>query len=728
MKLIAKVISMLVLVIFILGIGIQCYAEGQQDLRKLRSTLKKQEKQVVKEEPVSSSKSVSPMPYIDSKDNAKIEGLYKKAEDLFQQGKLEDAKACLEKIIGLNPLHMPARNFLKRVVDRQTELLYKDNTIANRGKMLNIDRMWFPPNKESKIRIFSKARKPVKTKRQAQMEKKVKQIIPEINFTDAHIRDILKYLSDISGINIIIDEDLFPKEILEKMPEKIEVGRVKKEGSSSKVIKTSQPILPISDRITISLTNIPLIDALKYILSAKGLAYRIDEYAVVVSTPERIAKVKMETRYYHLSTGTGAFTKFVKKTENNGGQFTVKQENTSGVSKKLKIKERITIKDVLEESGVPFPEGSKVFLDKRTGTLIVRNTPDNLVLVEKVLSILDIIPIQVQIEARFIEVKQSVAQELGLEWMIKGAGWRFGNRRQLRLDSSTADSSYGQYPSSANWTGKEGFTHGLRYLTDTNSITGKTRNLDGSISNALTEAGEAVITKHRLTNPTAESVSSNPAGNILSISGMLTDPQFRMILHALNQTGNANLLSAPRVTTLNNQQAQIHIAKEIIYPTEFELTPATTNDYGTVVTQPVVTPSAWDTRDVGITLDVIPSVGADGKTITLSLHPEVSSLQGWDNYGIAKSEGQWSEIPILQPRFSKEAVDTNVVIYNNETVVLGGLIREKLISTNDKIPLLGDIPLIGRLFRNKTKQTEKTNLIIFVTANLLTPSGEHVKK
>lgn len=682
---------------------------AEENLEELRSSLLQQEKQAaVQKEPVvtetvkpaateksnkgyiSISSSASKKEEETKEPGQKVsytDQLYKEAVVLFEEGKFEEAKAKLEQVISLNTLHVPAMRLEKRITDTQIELTYKDNVITAKEKMIDVDKAYLLPEKKEGAEEKEEEKKAERTLQQKMMDEKASQIIPEINFIDAHIRDVLKYLSDMSGINIVIDEDIFPKiSMPESIPGKIELRET---GEAETVFLDEREKGIISDRITISLINIPLIEALKYILSAKGLKYRVDEYAIVVSTPERLASVEMETRYYNLSAGVGVFTEFAKKVQEE------KEKEEGGIARGLKTESKITIKDVLEQSGVPFPPGSKVFLDQRTGTLIVHNSPQNLVLVDEVLRILDITPFQVEIEAKFVELTQDTAQELGLEWIMTSSDFRFGSDKRFRWDNDTTDPVMGQYPDPLNEMGREGVTHGLRYLEEP----------------FLTDDPYKV----------------QPEGNILSISGILTQPEFRLIVHALDQSGFSNVLSAPKVTTLNNQQAQIQVVKEIIYPTEFELTPATTNDTGSVVTQPVVTPSSWTTRDIGILLNVTPSVGADKKTINLNLKPEVSKLERWIDYGIVAGS-TWNDIPILQPIFLTKNVETNVVINNSETVVLGGLIREETTSSEDKIPLLGDIPFVGRLFRSNTEKSQKTNLLIFVTANLLTPAGERIQK
>lgn len=612
---------------------------------------------------------------------AEAKSLYKEGVTLFKSGRLEEAKEKFQSVLDVDPLYEPARSKMRLLLDTEARMLRREKIDVDRERVLEVEKKWAPPEEKSGLKEEGIEVVRFKSGREKITEDKARQIIPEINFTDAHLKDVLQYLSRLSGVNIILDEDIFIQQ---------------KSGAQGVFIKSSEEEMT-SDRVTISLKNIPLIEALKYILAAKGLKYRIDEYAIIVSTAQRLNEVEMETRYYHLVSGIGSFTEYIESEEGEEEFFTGEEETAKET--------RLTIKDVLAQSGVPFPPGSKIFLDQRTGTLIIRNTPSNLKIIEDVLRILDVTPYQIEIEARFVQLKDNTAKELGLEWMITSGDFRFGHGRNMRWDSKTTDPVYGRYPDPKDLTGNQGVTRGLRYLSDS---------------------------------------AGNPLGNILSLSGILTAPQFKMILHALNQSGDAKLVSAPKVTTLNNQRAQIEMVEEFIYPGEYELTPptilsityTTTDNTGKVVstsldnkviTPGIAVPTSFETRDLGVILNVTPSVGADRKTITLTLIPEISEFIDWIDYGIKEGIG-WNAIPIKKPIFQTRNVTTSVVVNDGETVVLGGLIKEEVKTSEDKIPLLGDIPFLGVLFRTKTEIKDTTNLVVFVTARLLTPSGAVMKE
>jgi general secretion pathway protein D len=213
-------------------------------------------------------------------------------------------------------------------------------------------------------------------------------------------------------------------------------------------------------------------------------------------------------------------------------------------------------------------------------------------------------------------------------------------------------------------------------------------------------------------------------------------------------------MSAPKVTTKSGIKATIKVVREFPYPTAFnppQVPPPTTGSQsssttpasGIVVTSGAVTPatpSEFEKRDLGVSLEVEPQVGADNYTIDLSLSPEVVEFDGFVNYGseiqgpafvgptISNLSGilptELTPNIINQPIFSVRKVTTSVSIWDGQTVALGGLIREDVQKVNDKVPILGDIPLAGRLFRSNVDQKIKKNLIVFVTARLMNAEGQ----
>jgi general secretion pathway protein D len=194
----------------------------------------------------------------------------------------------------------------------------------------------------------------------------------------------------------------------------------------------------------------------------------------------------------------------------------------------------------------------------------------------------------------------------------------------------------------------------------------------------------------------------------------------------LNQKKGIDVLSAPKVTTKSGSTAKVEVIREFRYPSEYE-PPQIPQSTGTG-TQPITpaTPTTFTMKPIGVTLEVEPTVGSDNYTIDLRLLPEVTEFDGFVNYGspIFNRGVEVTPNVINYPVFSQRKVETSVSIYDGQTVILGGLIREDVQKVTDKTPLLGDIPLAGVLFRSQADQHIKRNLVIFVTATLMDPAGQ----
>ena len=214
----------------------------------------------------------------------------------------------------------------------------------------------------------------------------------------------------------------------------------------------------------------------------------------------------------------------------------------------------------------------------------------------------------------------------------------------------------------------------------------------------------------------------------LTYQGIFTKPQFSAVLHALERKTNLKTLSSPKITTLNNQTATIEIADEFVYPTRYEPTLIKEDLNGDgkfdgVVngireTRFVNAPQGFETRDIGILLSVTPSVGRDKDAVTLTLRPEVSE---------ATADAFQFSGEVKLPKFTTRNLNTNIVIKNGDTIMLGGLIKETRTHIKTKSPLLGDLPLFGGLFRKNSESTQRKNLLIFVTATILSRDGTMLK-
>jgi general secretion pathway protein D len=489
---------------------------------------------------------------------------------------------------------------------------------------------------------------------------------------------------------------------------------------------------PNDIRITLNLMSVPLGEVLRYVCQQAGLKIKIDPYAVNI-VPLSEPTDTLYTKEYKVQPG------FIGKSASAGSTDTaVPGDATRGGTG---LAARSGAREFLESNGVTFPPGSAANFLPSSSKLIVRNTQANLELVDALVEAdKGNVPSQVEIESKFIEITQNNAKELGFDWMLGQANvpgnqsvFFGGGVQGVAPTINTADWPF--------------VPPGADLPVGQNPITGGNR------------SGNYAITQNAI-----DALLFGLAGNslkgtgVFSLAGVFTDPQFQLVIRALNQKKGVDLLSSPRVTTKSGQPATIEIIREFIYPTEFDPPEIPQNIGGgssgfgesaAIQTFPVTptTPTSFETRNTGVTLEVEPVVGPDGYTIDLNLLPQVVEFEGFINYGspistvnpaalgvggaIAQLAGQPSSVVLTdnvinQPIFSTRKVKTSVSIWDGSTVVLGGLMREDVQKVEDKVPLLGDIPLVGRFFRSDVDQHLKRNLVIFVTARLINPAGDPV--
>ena len=449
--------------------------------------------------------------------------------------------------------------------------------------------------------------------------------------------------------------------------------------------------------ITLQLRDVTLLNALRTVTEIAGLYYRVDRNIVII---EREGQGRLITRFYPVdptrwTTVTNSMGTGLGGGGGGGGGGNPFDSPFGGGGAAAAPTEGPDLLELFSRYGVNIPENGQIGYEPLISQLVVTLTPDQFPQFENVLSKINVAPRQVEIEARFVEVLQRDLEQLGFEWIL--------------TDNAEILTEPGPGPASSR----------PRVQADAlpNGLTGGMRFFDFDSAGNTVEPGSRDA-----------SGGNQFLGDILSFSGILTNPELQLVVQALDQKGNTDLLSAPRVTTINGVNAVIEVVTEIIYPTEFDITDVDIGDGSNNFVPPSVEPGGFETRDVGVILNVTPTVNADNYTINLVLLPEIAELVDWLQYGSTFSVPGGDEflINIPQPVFESRNITTSMIVWDGHTVVMGGLIREDLVTINDKVPILGDIPIIGRLFRSEGRRSEKRNLLIFVTARLVDPAGNSV--
>jgi len=449
---------------------------------------------------------------------------------------------------------------------------------------------------------------------------------------------------------------------------------------------TSFPNAAGERTVTMSMNNIPLGEVIRYVCMGAGLKYRVEPSAVIIAD-KSFPLDDLETRFY--SVEAGVFETVRTKTSGAGFRTGTGEEEPAEAVTDEKTSAQ-NLMQIFTDLGVDFPQGSKISYNARTSKLIVHNTPENLRKVEKILPEINITPTQVTIEAKFMEVNQTDLDALGFEWLLLNGDGNFNDGLVI---------------------GKDG-NNKLQLLKQ-----GGVSPFDSRLDNGLRGVSSA------LSNISAS------ANDLLTVNSILGAAAFQTVIHALSQNTNSDMLSAPKVTTLSGNTAILRMVTERYFPTSWSEPTVTSGGTTTGSSYTPSIPEFGEARDIGVIMEVTPTVAGDGYTITLELKPRVEEFLGYDtalNYDMVingEKIAAKAEMPIIEAR----TVETKVIIWDGETVVLGGLIKEQLQSYKDKIPLLGDIPLLGRLFTNTGEQSIKKNLLIFVTARLVNPAGVPIR-
>lgn len=303
----------------------------------------------------------------------------------------------------------------------------------------------------------------------------------------------------------------------------------------------------------------------------------------------------------------------------------------------------------------------KVLYGDEPNSIMVIDYPENIKRVAEFLDIMDVAPRQVLIEARVVEVKLQKEHALGINWTVM------------------ADKGY--LPMGRFKTG--GFT-------------------------AL---GSPPVPPQQNINfkPTFYPPAQTSAGQESPFTYAIFDDNINIVLRTLASALDTNLLSAPKITTVNNREAEIKVTQKLPWA---EPSVSVEGTSGTITVTWTI-----NFEEVGIILKVTPIINEEGNII-MTLSPEVSEKTA--DYTLTVTQGTTS-VPYTVPIIDKRSASTKVVVGDGQTLIIGGMIKDKTTKGETKIPLLGDIPYLGYLFKSKKDIYDKTELLIFVSPKVITP-------
>ncbi|MBT7069053.1 MAG: hypothetical protein HN919_22345 [Verrucomicrobia bacterium] len=431
--------------------------------------------------------------------------------------------------------------------------------------------------------------------------------------------------------------------------------------------------------VNVHLTDVPWQDALDVILKPYGFGYQQVGEAIVVNSLDKFQTVEQQeplvSRVFHLKYLDAASVKDIIEAQltsrGNWSALTIRGQrgwayedttrNNRGSGGSLDRRQRAGVEDPRELEG----------LKLRSKTLVVVDTSSVLQKVEAMLTEVDIKPVQILIQARFVEVSSDFLQDVGVEF---GTG---PNATQVSSVQPVAMESGG--------------------------------NLVGV---GIRQTGGNV--KPSSFSPQSELGGTAPYQAGLSLLfQQLTDLKFEVLLHMMEEDVRANLLSSPRVMTLNDQEATIMVG------TKYPIIQSDTSGSGQSAT---ISTSLDYYENIGIQLNVIPQI-CDNNSIRMVVNPKVRTLISATS-GKTGEQGNISltEYPILSTR----EAETHILVQSGETIVIGGLLEDQESKTILRVPILGSIPIIGRLFRREAIDNRKMDLLIFLSATIIDSESEMV--
>lgn len=696
--------------------------------------------------------------------------LLRQGEVLYKEGLWDKARSKFEEVIAIDPYNEFAIDYVRKINIKLLEAGKRRTGLTRNQRAA--EAIWNPVTPiipmDNAANAAIQETGVVKETYESPITKKLKEIIIDrIDFEDVSIATAAKYLKERSK---------------EKDPEKVGVNIVLRGKINQPITADGDEILeeevvsnedegPTIQPLTMMVDNIPLESAIKYICNQANLKYRIEKYAVVIASPD-VKLEDVETKIYPIE----------KDVINLGTD-----EN---------------IKSSFENRGISFPAGAAIVYDESIGRLIVTNTPENLQKIESIIKEMNIVDPQVLIQTKFVEIKLNDLEELGFKYNFSRQNSNVSKLTQSDLiawepgtEQFLGDKYYNVYlpnTTTESITIGGGTSSGTGGSTGTGTGTGTdTGSGSGSGSGSGEGGGNLVFettktskwldyggtlrgTGGLVSNTTGQtiyytkaplqdkSISFGPNDDIIRVfnsTGQLDNPSivegygelFNMSyynkygykldasIYALDQSDATDVLSCPRVTTMNGQAATIKMVTEKYYPTDWEEAEYSVMSGGNAEIPVFIGSTAEldEATEEGIIFTVTPNVSSDKYTINLFMQPLVQNFIGWDDYSYdvpmdisINGNNQVVNVPntMRMPIFERRMTKTNVECTDNGTIIMGGMIQDETTTLDDAYPILGDLPLIGRLFQSKGRAGAKKNLMIFLSCRLVNPDGSPLRE
>jgi general secretion pathway protein D len=601
-----------------------------------------------------------------------IKKLLALADQLTETGQYRSARKQLDDVLRIDAYNLAARKKIEAL--EQKRLLIADKRYdASRVKaMTQVTEAWVPPPPARVDSKQTRATGAAGASNAAEILQALSSIeIPELVFNEKPVRAAVEELQRLSeqndpkkkGINFVL-----------RLP------------------PTTEGSDPEAATISLELRNVKLQTALKYlcdqIRGGDKLRYDVENSAVFI-LPVMETSGELETRSYNLPPS------LLANLEKPGSLTNTNIASKSAIELGAAVLNSIGVKNNTENTS------AVCFAD--TGKLVVRNTAMELSRIEQRIRDAQGEPPQKQfeVETKFLSFTENDVKNFTFN---------------LQMSGSTAIPAPGSPGTIYNPASASGGTDGLRGTAGINP------------------GGGSVTALQALLDPTYPQTASNQVG----VNAQVFGRGFAAVLQLLQNAIGKDLVAAPRVTLADGKQSKIVISRQMYYPTTYTQPNVPNNDQG--VGAGFILPSnptGFESRNIGTTLEVKAESTSIPKAVDLDFtNLLVEDFEGFVDYGVLISAAPLDPTtstvtsvgasPYLVPIFSKKSLQSRVRLIDGETVGMGGLISDTVQLVDDKVPMLGDIPMLGRLFRSEASQKIKSNLVIFCTLRIINPDGSLV--
>ena len=620
------------------------------------------------------------------------------AQALRETGQLQKAEQRYEDVLEVDPFNQVATEGIKKIYEERGLVAEKARDLSNLERRREVSEAWnniYPKSNASSGGI-EVAGAMTASPAYALEKKMQKTVIPQVDFSGADLETIRRALISLSrtydtdagkgGVNFVVSTD----------------------------IVNPQPV-------TLRLRQTSLAEVVRYISQIAGVKARITDIGVSFG-PLVEKRPELNSQNFTVSPSffKGEEAKGVTGVRGAGADVTASNDEGGSATQSEQKK--------LVALGVTFPPGAYAVYNPKTSQLKVVNNQEMLDLIGQLIAAAEEQTLLIQVGVRLVEINQSDLDTITVNSTLGGSGINLLSPVPVGLDSTGG----GQTPAASSQRGVN---------AQLNQIQGVGLLPNNTLQSFL-QSGVLAGTNQ----------TSSYSLNTMDLGGtILNGMQFRTLIQAVSQKNSANVLANPSIILKRGQKGVIEVTQEFRYVKEFnnpQSSIRTIQSLGTnsnvislvEVPGPETVIGSFpsqisDPVPIGVKMGVKPDVTGDNSRVLLELEPSFVDFEGFINYGtpINSSYTQTyfnQSVTILtnniqQPVFIRRDLTLPPVeVSDGYTLLLGGLLREDIQKIDEKVPIIGDIPIFGRAFQGKTEQAIKKNTLIFVTPRIMDVSGQ----